>query len=137
MTQQREARFLNEWLMIKFPTALQWKRVRLGPIPDKDLGSLMKITLRWVDAVVFDGNTVFLIEAKLKSDLGAISQLKEYRMLFRDTPEFSILRDKPVEMILLIPFEWVDLINAAKREGIRVEIFKPAWLYKEMGWELR
>jgi hypothetical protein len=123
--------------MIKFPTALQWKRVRLGPIPDKDLGALMKITLRWVDAVVFDGNTVYLIEAKLKSDLGAISQLKEYRMLFRDTPEFSILRDKPVEMILLIPFEWVDLIDAAKREGIRVEIFKPAWLYKEMGWELR
>jgi hypothetical protein len=137
MVRQRESRFLNEWLMIKFPTAMQWKRVRLGPLPDKTLGELMKITLRWVDAIVFDGTTVFLIEAKLESDLGAIAQLKEYNRLFPDTPEFSLLRDKPREMVLVLPFEWGDLIDAAKREGIRVEIFKPAWLYREMGWELK
>jgi len=133
---QKEARFLNEWLMMRWPTALQWKRVRLGPLPDKDLGALMKITLRWVDAVVFDGEKVWLVEAKLKSELGAIAQLKEYKRLFPETPEFQLLRDKPIEMMLLIPYEWVDLVAAAKREGIIVEIFKPAWFYKEMGWKI-
>ena len=123
--------------MMKFPTCLTWKRVRLGPLPDKTLGQLMKITLRWVDAVVFDGEKVHLIEAKLRSDLGAISQLKEYKRLFYETPEFSLLRDKPVELHLLIPYEWHDLIQAAKREGITVDIFKPAWFYREMGWELK
>jgi len=137
MARQREARFLNEWLMLKFPTCLTWKRVRLGPLPDKSLGQLMKITLRWVDAIVFDGEVVHLIEAKLRPDLGAISQLKEYARLFRETPEFSLLKDKPIELHLLLPYEWFDLVQAAKREGITVDIFKPAWLYKEMGWELR
>jgi len=136
MVRQKEARFLNEWLMLKFPTALTWKRVRLGPLPDKSLGQLLKITLRWVDAVVYDGEKVYLIEAKLRSDLGAIAQLKEYARLFRDTPEFTLLRDKPIELILLIPYEWHDLIAAAHREGVRVEIYKPAWLYREMGWKL-
>ena len=133
---QREARFVNEWLMLKFPTAMQWRRVRVGPIPDKKLGRLMKITLRWVDAIVYDGATVYIIEAKLRPDLGAISQLKEYVRLFRETPEFSMIRDKPVVPILLIPYEWKDLIDAARREGIQVEIYKPRWLYEEMGWRL-
>lgn len=137
MTQQREAKFLNEWLMLKFPTALTWKRVRLGPLPDKKMGSLLKITLRWVDAVVYDGEKVYLIESTLKSDIGHISRLIEYARLFPETPEFTLLRDKPIEKILLIPYEWADLIAAAQREGIRVEIFKPAWFYREMGWELK
>jgi len=132
---KRESRFINEWLMLKFPTALRWKRVRLGPISDKKLGSLLKITLRWVDAVVYDGEKVYIIEAKLRSDMGAISQLNEYYRLFGETPEFSLLKDKPREKILLIPYRWHDLITAAHREGIKVEIFKPRWLYREMGWK--
>jgi len=135
MGQQREAKFVNEWLMMKFPSSLQWKRVRLGPLPDKKLGALMKITLRWADAIVFDGETVFIIEAKLRSDLGALAQLEEYRALFRETPEFSILKDKPVEMILLLPYGWADLVRAAAQRGIRVEIFMPAWLYESLGWQ--
>jgi len=136
MTQQREIRFLNEWLRLKYPTALIWKRVRLGPIPDKKLGNLLKITLRWADAVVYDGEKVIIIESKLRPDLGAISQLKEYGRLFYETPEFEMLRDKPVELHLLLPYEWKDMVAAAQREGIIVDIFKPAWLYKEMGWKL-
>jgi len=122
--------------MLKFPTAMQWRRVRVGPIPDKKLGRLMKITLRWVDAVVYDGTNVYIIEAKLRPELGAISQLKEYVRLFRETPEFSMIRDKPIVPILLLPYEWKDLIDAARREGIQVEIYKPRWLYEEMGWKL-
>lgn len=123
--------------MLRFPTALTWKRVRLGPLPDKKMGALLRITLRWVDAVVYDGEKVYLIESKLKSDLGAIAQLKEYARLFPETPEFTLLRDKPIEKVLLLPYEWHDLVEAARREGIRVEIFKPAWFYAEMGWELK
>ena len=130
-----EARFLNEWLMMKFPTALRWKRVRVGPLPDKKLGRLMMITLRWADAVVFDGKHVYIIEAKLKDDLGAISQLKNYVKLFPDTPEFQMLRDYPITPILLLPYPWPGLVKAAKAEGIQVEIFKPKWLYEEMGWK--
>lgn len=135
MGQQREAKFVNEWLMMTFPANLQWKRVRLGVLPDKKLGNLLKITLRWADAIVFDGETVFIIEAKLRSDLGALAQLEEYKVLFRDTPEFSLLKGSPVEMVLLLPYRWTDLVQAAVQRGIRVEIFRPDWLYESMGWK--
>lgn len=135
MGQQKEARFLNEWLGMTFPAALQWKRVRLGPVADKAMAALLKITLRWADAVVFENGTVYIIEAKLRSDLGALAQLEEYKKLFRDTPEFSALADSPVEMILLLPYAWVDLVRAAAVRGIQVRIFQPAWVYEAMGWK--
>jgi hypothetical protein len=135
MGYQKESKFITEWLMLKFPTCLQWRRVRVGPLPLKELGEMMKITLRWVDAIVWDGQKVHLVEAKLKSDLGAIAQLKEYARLFRETPEFTMFRDAPIEMHLLLPYEWADLVAAAKREGITVDIYKPKWLYEAMGWK--
>jgi len=109
------------------PYALQWRRVRLGPLPKKELASMYKVTLRWVDAIFIEHDTVYLVEAKLRNDMGAISQLKEYKRLFPQTPEFSAFKNYPVRCILLIPYPWPDLVKAAEEENIEVVVYKPKW----------
>jgi len=123
-----EHRYVYEWLMTFHPTALQWRRVRLGPLPFKELYPLAKITLRWVDAIYIENNVVHIVEAKLRPDLGAISQLKHYARLFPETPEFQQFKDWPIKKILLIPYPWKDLVEAARMEGIEVVVWRPAWL---------
>jgi len=131
MAQQKEARLVNEWLMLNHPNALQWRRVRLGPLPNKELARMYMVTLRWADAIYVEDGTVFIVEAKMRPDLGAISQLKAYKDLFYQTPEFTEFRNRPVELILLTTRRDPVLFDMCKREGIHYEVYAPAWLFQE------
>jgi len=128
VVQQREAKLVNEWLMTFHPNALQWRRVRLGPLPKKELASLYKVTLRWVDAIFKEGDKIYLVEAKLKPTPSAIGQLKLYKELFYQTPEFSEFHNLPVEMILLTTREDPHVKNLCIQEGINYVVYKPSWL---------
>jgi hypothetical protein len=130
MAQQKEARLVNEWLQLEHPTALQWKRVRLGPLPDKELARMYQVTLRWADAIYVEDGTVTIVEAKMAPGLGAISQLKAYAELFRETPEFSQYSAAPVKLLYLCTRR----DNVAERmcaaEGIEYAVYTPSWIYE-------
>jgi len=130
MAQQKEARLVNEWMAIEHPNDLQWKRVRLGPLPDKQLARMYMITLRWADAIFIKDNTVNIVEAKLKPELGAISQLEAYRDLFPQTPEFTAYKTSPIHLIYLCTRKDPVVERMCEERGIEYVIYAPKWLFE-------
>jgi len=119
---------VNEWLMLKHPYALQWRRVRLGPLPKVEMARAFKVALRWIDAIVYEDGVVYLIEAKIKPKADAVGQLLMYKDLFYQTPEFSNLWDKPVKMVLLTTMDDPNVRKLCTNYNIEYEIFCPAWV---------
>ena len=130
MVQQGEAKLVNEWLALHHPNALQWRRVRLGPLPLVDQQNLYKVTLRWVDAIFFEDDKVHIVEAKLKPSPTAIGQLELYKRLFKETPEFSQYFDKEIKLIFLTTYEDKYVKDMCIDKGIDYVVYVPEWLSK-------
>lgn len=128
MAQQREAKFVNDWLRMFHSSALQWKRVRLGPDLPGGIGKMLDVVKKYVDAIFYENNIVHLVEAKIRTQSAAIGQLEIYTRLFRDTPEFLQYSDKPIQGILLVPTTDIDVKNLALEKGFKYEVFSPDWL---------
>ncbi|RLE76534.1 MAG: hypothetical protein DRJ44_03865 [Thermoprotei archaeon] len=126
--ERREDKLLKEFLQKYFPDWLTWKRVRLGPVPKPEEYKWYQVVRRWADAVVYNGEKVIIIEAKIRAEPGAISQLLLYDKLFPKTPEFRLLKDKPRELLLLVGFPDPEVDELAKEHGIKVAVFCPKWL---------
>jgi len=126
--ERREDRLIREFLAKNFPNAFVWKRVRLGMTPKPEEHKWYQVIRRWADAVVYDGKKVYIIEAKLRAEPGAISQLELYGRLFPKTPEFSLIKNKPVELVLLTGWDDPEIRAMCEERGIRYEFFQPDWL---------
>lgn len=119
----KESDVLNTWLWDKHRTDIQWRRVRLGVLPTKQLARIYMTMLRWADAIVLDHGAVLIIEAKLRPQPGAIGQLLLYEQLFKVTPEFSAYSHWPIRKMLLTTLADINLIQLASNENIEYEIF--------------
>ncbi len=128
MTQQLEAKFVNQWLLMNHPDSLQWRRVRLGPLPTVDLSRMFMVTQNWIDAIVKKESEVLLIEAKLRNESAGIGQLLLYDSLFRQTPEFTELHEYPRKLILLCYRNIPAVREAVKQYDIEYVVFQPQWL---------
>jgi len=124
----REAKLLYEWMVKTFPNCLQWRHVRMGPIPKNE--ALYGILRRWIDGVVYDKktDTVYLIEAKIRPEPGAISQLLLYKQLFPKTPEFEALKDKPIKLVFLTSFMDKEVKALCDQYGIEFVVYSPDWV---------
>ena len=125
MVQQKESVLLVKWLAKFHRTDLQWRRVRLGQVATKEEAKYYKVILRWCDAVFIKEGFVYIVEAKLRPDLGVIGQLEGYKKLFPTTPEFSVYKLWPVRMILLSPFLDLNIAELCKDKGIIYEVWDP------------
>lgn len=114
--------------MINHGTAPQWKRVRLGPLPNVEMARAYKVTQRWADAVFVDDDTIHIVEAKMYPDASAFGQLELYATLIRDTPEFSAYTNLPVKLIFLTTKKDNPLFEMATQKGIAYEIYNPEWV---------
>jgi len=128
MAQQYEAKLVNEYLISKYPNDLQWRRVRVGPVPTKEDARYYGVMLRWADAIVKHGNVMLIIEAKVKADLGAMSQIEEYIKLFGQTPEFSEYWDLQRKGVLLTGFDDLMIKQSCAERGIDYVVYKPMWI---------
>jgi len=127
MAQQLEARLVNEYISQNFPYSPQWRRVRLGPLPDKLNANMYKSALRWADAVVIGNGVVVIIEAKMTADTGAIGQLDYYADLFSRTPEFSLYWRLPVKKLFLTAVDDQQLRSYCAEKGVEYVFFCPPW----------
>jgi len=127
--QQSEAKLVTRWLAKFHRTAPQWKRVRLGQVATKDEAKFYKVILRWADAIFLEDGQVWIVEGKLRPELGAIGQLEGYAKLFPVTPEFSMYKEWPVRMILLSPYLDLNIAELCKDKNITYEI----WDYENAG----
>jgi len=81
--------------------------------------------LRWADAVFIKDGEVYIVEAKLRPDLGVIGQLEGYKKLFPFTPEFTQYKNYNVRMILLSPFLDLNIAELCKDKDIIYEVWEP------------
>lgn len=129
---RRESHLVNDWLREFHPTSLQWRRVRLGPIPGTETPEFYGILRRWADIILYEDNTVFIIEAKMRPEPGAISQLELYGRLFPSTPEFTTYNKKKVRLIFLTTKEDPMVKSMATERNIEYVVYRPAWVEE---WE--
>jgi len=118
----KESDLLNAWLWEKHRQDLQWRRVRLGVLPTKELARAYMTLLRWADAIVVKEGVVLIVEAKLRAEPGAIGQLELYGKLFRNTLEFSQYKDWPVKLVLLSAVPDLQMAELASEKDIAFEV---------------
>ena len=120
----KESDLVNKWLWEFHPTALQWRRVRLGIVPTKEMANMYMVLLRWADAIFIENGTVHIVEAKLRPNAGAIGQLEHYKLLFGRTPEFNQYWNWPIELILLTSFMDLEIVELCSNKGIKYEFYQ-------------
>lgn len=125
----KESELLVKWLWEFHREKLQWRRVRLGVVPTKEMAREYNVLLRWVDAIFIDNGIVYLVEAKLRPHPGAIGQLELYKKLFYQTLEFKQYWNNPVRLILLCPILDTNMAELCSEKDIIYEIWpKPAFI---------
>jgi len=125
MVQQKESILLTSWLKTFHRANPQWKRVRLGIPANPEEAKLYSVLLRWADAVFLKDGIMYIVEAKLRPDLGAIGQLEGYKELLKITPEFSAYENWPVELILLSPIMDLAIAELCSKKNIIYEVWTP------------
>lgn len=125
MTQQKEKKLLNAWLWEFHKTKPQWKRIRLGPVPNPQMGKMFAVLLRWADAIFLEDGLINIVEAKLRPDFGAIGQLLGYRQMLQGTPEFEAYKHWKINLILLSQFPDLAVTQLATKYGIQHEVWNP------------
>ena len=119
----KETDLLNAWLWEKHRMDVQWRRVRLGVLPTKELARMYMTILRWVDAIYLKDGVVYIVEAKLRAEPGALGQLKLYAKLFKQTPEFDQYKEWHIQKVLLTAVMDLNMAELASDEDIEYELF--------------
>ena len=131
MVQQKESVLLTEWLKTFHRTSPQWKRVRLGIPANPAEAKLYSVMLRWADAVFLEDGIMWIVEAKLRPDLGTIGQLEGYGKLIKVTPEFSAYENWPVKLLLLSAVLDLGIAELCTDKNITYEVWYPPEWKKE------
>jgi len=121
----KESDLVNMYLWDKHRNDLQWRRVRLGVVPNHEQARLYSVLLRWADAIVISDGQVLIIEAKLRPNPSAFGQLDLYEQLFRETPEFSAYESWPIRKQFLTTFPDLALVELASDKGVDYIIYPP------------
>lgn len=128
MAQQYEAKYVNEWLLLNYPNKPYWKRVHLGPLPKKTLARMYLVTQRWADAVIKNGDSIVLVEAKLRPTAAAVGQLLLYKDLFRQTDMFREFWGFPLKLVFLTTREDKDIKAQCDAHDIDYVVYRPKWV---------
>lgn len=131
-----ESRMLGEYLAREYGDATVFMRLRLGTIepagqyPDLSPSErgIFRALARYADAIAVRPSELVIIEAKMRAEPDAISQLELYALLAPQTPELQPFLDRPLvmELVVAVPDPVVQLL--ADRRGVRVRHHAPAWL---------
>ncbi len=138
--QPREQRLVSEYLARFHPDHESRTHVHLWSTPPRLKGQyatdkeerLVGVFRRWADAIVFLPDRLILIEGKILPQPGVISQLSLYEDLIPKTPELAEHREKPIVKMLVCAIEDKLISALARREGVQVRIFHPAWINEYM-----
>jgi len=128
MVQQDENRLIHEYVDAFYTNQPKWYRQRLGPAMNPENARMMSVINRWADAVVFDGQNMVIIEAKMRPDPGAVGQLQLYAELLPQTPDFTMYANKPVRLVLVTTKEDLSTRTFCEGKGVEYAIYNPPWV---------
>ena len=123
---RREARLVTEWLQKFHSKNMQWRQVRLGPIPNGN--TIYSALRRYADAIYLDGNSVVIVEACIRPEHEKIAQLELYRNMFAVTPEFSDVQSYTLRLLVLTTLEDQFVHQLADQNGIEYQVYSPQWI---------
>jgi len=132
-----EAEYVSEYTREAFPGLPVRYHVRLGtwptPLSEPDMPeeerAMLRVRMRWADAIVVAHGMVVVIEGKLRPSeyLKGVSELELYVHLVPNTPELEALRGARVAGRLVIPVQDPTVELLARRRGLDVAVFKPSF----------
>jgi len=109
--------------------------VPVGPLPEGLAAAIGARAVGWarpfrpeVDAVIWPGGKLVLVEAKILSVIDGIAKLPVYGGLVPSTPELLPYAGLPRELVVVCPWDSEHVRAMAKTVGVGVEVFRPAWI---------
>jgi len=133
---ERERRYIAEYMKTAFPKGDYQLNVELGPIPQEyvdryGLGkaaALFRPTRPRVDAVRWEPDKYYLIEAKLRDIKAGIGDLSFYRGMVKDTLDLPFYDNQPIIYRLVVPYmiDWIK--SAADAAQVEVVVYWAPWI---------
>ena len=134
--QERERRYISEYMMLAWPEGGYQLNVELGPIPQEyvdryGLGkaaAMFRPTRPRVDAIKWTPQAYYLIEAKIRDIKAGIGDLMYYRGMLASTPDLPFYENQPVVYRLVVPWmlDWIKV--AADAAGVEVVVSHQDWI---------
>jgi hypothetical protein len=133
---ERERRYISEYMLRAFPGGSFQLNVELGPIPQEyvdryGLGkaaAIFRPTRPRVDAVRWQANKYYLIEAKIRDIKAGIGDLTYYRSVIPLTPDLPFYDGQPIVSRLVVPWMLDWLKPVADAAGVEVVVYHTAWI---------
>lgn len=134
--QERERRYIAEYLLATWPEGGWQLNVELGAIPPEYVtrygqtkaAAIFRPTRPRVDAVKWTPTAYYMIEAKIRDIKAGIGDLTYYRGMVPTTLDLPFYDRQPIIYRLVVPW-MIDWIRAAADgAGVEVVVFEPAWI---------
>lgn len=134
--QERERRYIAEYMTATWPEGGWQLNVELGPIPQEyvdrmGLGkaaAMFRPTRPRVDAVKWTPDKYYIIESKIRDIKSGIGDLSYYRGMLASTPDLPFYDKQLIIFRLVVPWmiEWIRA--AADAAGVEVVVFHQEWI---------
>jgi len=134
--QERERRYIAEYMKFAWPEGGWQLNVELGPIPQEYVqtygmaraAALFRPTRPRVDAVKWTPSRYYLVEAKIRDIKAGIGDLSYYKGMIASTPDLPYYDGQPVVCRLVVPWmiDWIR--TAADAAGVEVVVFHQEWI---------
>lgn len=134
--QERERRYIAEYMMKEWPQGGWQLNVELGPIPQEYVdrygmgkaAAIFRPTRPRVDAVKWLPDKYYLIEAKIRDIKAGIGDLSYYGGMIAGTKDLPYYDGQPVIRRLVVPWmiDWIKA--AADSAGVEVVVFEAEWI---------
>ena len=131
-----ERRYIREYCEATFPLGTYELNVEIGEIPGEIIEihglrgakALYRPFRRRVDAVHWNPENYFLIEAKIRDPLEGLGRLHTYYTLAARTPDLPGYNGQPFIKILVVPFalDWIK--DAAADDNVKLVEFWVDWI---------
>jgi len=136
--QEWEAQYVSDYVARRYPGVPVRIHARLGTQPSSLTGAelepaeerMLRVRMRWADAIVFRPEETIVIEGKLRASeyLKGIGELELYLALVVHTADYAHLIAGRVVGELLIPVPDPTVETLGRRKGFRVVVWAPSWL---------
>lgn len=140
-----ETRLVSEYLLAKLAAYRAATKYPLGPTPDEmtrargeiEGGHRARPWLLEVDALVWFGGSLLLIEGKVNNYRNGIADLVIYEKALARTASLREWAAWPVRKRLVVPEvgEWWSWL--AGEMGVEIDVFAPAWVEPYREWRNR
>ena len=134
--QERERRFIAEYVELSFEPGSYALNVPLGDVPVEliELHGLAAATAlfrpqrRRVDAVAWTPDAYFIIEAKIRDPFEGIGRLHVYRLEAARTRDLPGFEDQPIIPRLVVPYSIARDRDVCRECDIELVEYRPPWI---------